>query len=234
MRKFLFTLAAVCTLVLFNAACALAAFGPGQRTIELLGGALNSDKHPVHLVVQQTIDMKEVLEPEAYAKLSTAQRVHYIRTEYNEMNGVNAERSVTTDGVGNVIGDTCSFAKGGRWYYIDYVNKTYDELPALPGMSLPFAETLVSWFNERPQSGNDSLSGDDYDMMTQGERVMYFYFAKGTADWKGYEVNTLPRFNVVELGNTVDAEAAFALPPAGFTREANEQMRNYANRLMTR
>ena len=45
MRKFLFTLAAVCTLVLFNAACALAAFGPGQRTIELLGGALNSDKH---------------------------------------------------------------------------------------------------------------------------------------------------------------------------------------------
>ena len=24
-------------------------------------------------------------------------------------------------------------------------------------MSLPFAETLVSWFNERPQSGNDSL-----------------------------------------------------------------------------
>ena len=35
--------------------------------------------------------MKEVLEPEAYAKLTTAQRVHYIRTEYNEMNGVNAE-----------------------------------------------------------------------------------------------------------------------------------------------
>ena len=79
-----------------------------------------------------------------------------------------------------------------------------------------------------------SLSGDDYDMMTQGERVMYFYFAKGTADWKGYEVNTLPRFNVVELSNTVDAETAFALPPAGFTREANEQMRNYANRLMNR
>ena len=101
-------------------------------------------------------------------------------------------------------------------------------------MSLPFAETLVSWFNERPQSGNDSLSGDDYDMMTQGERVMYFYFAKGTASWKGYEVNTLPRFNVVELSNTVDAETAFALPPAGFTREANEQMRNYANRLMNR
>ena len=35
--------------------------------------------------------------------------------------------------------------------------------------------------------------------MTQGERVMFFYFAKGTAEWKGYEVNTLPRFTVVEM-----------------------------------
>ena len=210
MRKFLLSLTAVFTLMLFNAACVMAAeFGPGQRTIELLGGALNSDKHPVHLVVEQTIDMKEVLEPDAYAKLTAAQKVHYIRTEYNEMNGINAERSVTTDGEGKVVRDYC-----------------------LPGMSLPFAETLVSWFNERPQSGNDSLTGYDYDQMTQGERVMFFYFAKGTADWKGYEVNTLPRFTVVEMSETVDAETAFALPPAGFTKKANEQMRNYANRLM--
>lgn len=143
MIKFLLSLTAVFTLMLFNAACVMAAeFGPGQRTIELLGGALNSDKHPVHLVVEQTIDMKEVLEPDAYAKLTAAQKVHYIRTEYNEMNGINAERSVTTDGEGKVVRDYCSFAKGGRWYFIDYVNKTYDELPALPGMSLPFAETL--------------------------------------------------------------------------------------------
>lgn len=233
MRKFLLSLTAVFTLMIFNAACVMAAeFGPGQRTIELLGGALNSDKHPVHLVVEQIIDMKEVLEPDAYAKLTAAQKVHYIRTEYNEMNGINAERSVTTDGEGKVVCDYCSFAKGGRWYFIDYVNKTYDELPALPGMSLPFAETLVSWFNERPQSGNDSLTGYDYDQMTQGERVMFFYFVKGTADWKGYEVNTLPRFTVVEMSETVDAETAFALPPAGFTKKANEQMRNYANRLM--
>lgn len=233
MRKFLLSLTAVFTLMLFNAACVMAAeFGPGQRTIELLGGALNSDKHPVHLVVEQTIDMKEVLEPDAYAKLTAAQKVHYIRTEYNEMNGINAERSVTTDGEGKVVRDYCSFAKGGRWYFIDYVNKTYDELPVLPGMSLPFAETLVSWFNELPQSGNDSLTGYDYDQMTQGERVMFFYFAKGTAEWKGYEVNTLPRFTVVEMSETVDAETAFALPPSGFTKKANDQMRNYANRLM--
>ena len=175
MRKFLLSLTAVFTLMLFNAACVMAAeFGPGQRTIELLGGALNSDKHPVHLVVEQTIDMKEVLEPDAYAKLTAAQKVHYIRTEYNEMNGINAERSVTTDGEGKVVRDYCSFAKGGRWYFIDYVNKTYDELPALPGMSLPFAETLVSWFNERPQSGNDSLTGYDYDQMTQDNVELKF------------------------------------------------------------
>ena len=48
-------------------------YNPGQRTIHLLGETLNSDKHPVHLVVTQTIDMREVLTAEAYAKLPTAQ-----------------------------------------------------------------------------------------------------------------------------------------------------------------
>ena len=38
------------------------------------GETLNSDKHPVHLVVTQTIDMREVLTAEAYAKLPTAQQ----------------------------------------------------------------------------------------------------------------------------------------------------------------
>lgn len=114
MRKFLLSLTAVFTLMLFNAACVMAAeFGPGQRRIELLGGALNSDKHPVHLVVEQTIDMKEVLDPDAYAKLTAAQKVHYIRTEYNEMNGINAERSVTTDGEGKVCAITAASPKAG-------------------------------------------------------------------------------------------------------------------------
>ena len=40
-------------------------YNPGQRTIHLLGETLNSDKHPVHLVVTQTIDMREVLTAEA-------------------------------------------------------------------------------------------------------------------------------------------------------------------------
>lgn len=50
------------------------AYNPGQRTIHLLGETLNSDKHPVHLVVTQTIDMREVLTAEAYAKLPAAQQ----------------------------------------------------------------------------------------------------------------------------------------------------------------
>lgn len=62
---FVFTM--LCTAMAF-------AYNPGQRTIHLLGETLNSDKHPVHLVVTQTIDMREVLTAEAYAKLPAAQQ----------------------------------------------------------------------------------------------------------------------------------------------------------------
>ena len=62
---FVFTM--LCTAMAF-------AYNPGQRTIHLLGNTLNSDKHPVHLVVTQTIDMREVLTAEAYAKLPTTVR----------------------------------------------------------------------------------------------------------------------------------------------------------------
>ena len=135
---FVFTM--LCTAMAF-------AYNPGQRTIHLLGETLNSDKHPVHLVVTQTIDMREVLTAEAYAKLPTAQQKRTNRTEYNEANGINAERITTTDGDGKVIKDTVSFVKNGYWYTIDYLNKNYDRVPELPGMSMPFAETLISWFN---------------------------------------------------------------------------------------
>lgn len=101
---FVFTM--LCTAMAF-------AYNPGQRTIHLLGNTLNSDKHPVHLVVTQTIDMREVLTAEAYAKLPTAQQKRTNRTEYNEANGINAERITTTDGDGKVIKDTASFVKNG-------------------------------------------------------------------------------------------------------------------------
>ena len=210
------------------------AYNPGQRTIQLLGETLNSDKHPVHLVVTQTIDMREVLTPEAYAKLPQAQQKRTNRTEYNEANGINAERITTTDGDGKVIKDTVSFVKNGYWYTIDYLNKNYDKVPELPGMSMPFAETLISWFNVRPQSGNDVTTGYDYDKMTKGTNSLNFYFEKDTANWKGYEVNYLPIFKVVEVSNTVDEATAFALPPADFKAVANPSMRAYANRLLER
>lgn len=218
----------------FTLMCAAAAFAynPGQRTYQLLGQTLNSDKHPVHLVVTQTIDMRDVLTAEAYAKLTPAQQKITNRTEYNEAKGINAERITKTDGEGKVIKDTVSFVRGGYWYTIDYANKTYDRIPELPGMSMAFAETLVSWFNNRPEGGNDIVTGYDYDKMTKGTNTLSFYYEKDTANWKGYEVSYLPMFNVVEVSDKVDTEAAFALPPADFKQVADPAMRNYANRLM--
>ena len=154
--------------------------------------------------------------------------------EYNEANGINAERITTTDGDGKVIKDTVSFVKNGYWYTIDYLNKNYDRVPELPGMSMPFAETLISWFNVRPQGGNDAVTGYDYDKMTKGTNSLNFYYAKDTADWKGYEVSYLPIFKVLEVSNTVDEATAFALPPADFKAVANPSMRAYANRLLDR
>ena len=231
MRKSLLVLLLTCVFTLVNAVAAFA-YNPGQRTIQLLGSTLNSDKQPVHLVVTQKIDMAEILTPEAYNKLSTAQKVRYSRTEYNEANGIYAERNTRIDGEGKIISDTNTFVKGGYWYTIDFVNKTYDRLPELPGMSKPFAETLISWFSVRPEAGVDAATGYEYDKMTKGSNSLYFYYEKGTANWKGYEVNYLPAFKVEEVSNVVNAETAFALPPADYKQKANEGMRNYANRLM--
>lgn len=231
MRKSLLVLMLACIFTLINAVAALA-YNPGQRAIQLLGSTLNSDKHPVHLVVTQKIDMAEILTPEAYNKLTTAQKVRYSRTEYNEANGINAERNTMTDGEGKVISDTNTFIKGGYWYTIDYVNKTYDRLPELPGMSMPFAETLIGWFSVRPEGGVDAVTGYDYDKMTKGSNSLHFYYEKDTANWKGYKVSYLPMFKVEEVSNVVNAETAFALPPADFKQKANEGMRNFANRLM--
>ncbi len=233
MKKSLFAFLAAAMLTLFCSAAALA-YNPGQRTFELLGSTLNSDKHPVHMVVSQTIDMKDVLTPEAYAKLTPDKQKRVNITEYNEANGINGEINIIKDGSGNIISHKNSFVKGGYWYTIDYINKSYDRLPELPGMSLPFAETLVSWFSSKPEAGYDVNTGWDYDVVTKGTNTLRFYFERGTNNWKGYEVSYLPMFTVLEYGETVDAETAFALPPDGFKQEANQTMRNYANRLMQR
>ena len=185
------------------------AYNPGQRTIHLLGDTLNSDKHPVHLVVKQTIDMREVLTSEAYNQLAPAKKKITNRTEYNEANGINAER-------------------------IDYLHKTYDRVPELPGMSIAFAETMINWFNSKPTMGNDANTGYDYDMMTKGISTLSFYYEKDTENWKGYKVSYMPPFEVVEVSAVVDTASAFALPPADFKQVADPAMRNYANRLLER
>lgn len=210
------------------------AYNPGQRTIHLLGDTLNSDKHPVHLVVKQTIDMREVLTSEAYNQLAPAKKKITNRTEYNEANGINAERITTTDGEGNITKDNVSFVKDGYWYSIDYLHKTYDRVPELPGMSIAFAETMINWFNSKPTMGNDANTGYDYDMMTKGISTLSFYYEKDTENWKGYKVSYMPSFEVVEVSAVVDTASAFALPPADFKQVADPAMRNYANRLLER
>lgn len=210
------------------------AYNPGQRTIQLLGNTLNSDKHPVHFVVKQTIDMREVLTTEAYNKLPDNEKVITGRTEYNEAHGINAERRTITGKDGKVISDEVSFVKGGYWYTIDYVHKNYDRVPELPGMSIPFAELQVQWFDKKPIMGNDPATGYDYDMMSKGTATLTYYYEKDTANWKGYKVSFLPPYEVVEVSDTVDEAAAFALPPADFKAVANPGMRSVANRLMER
>ena len=195
------------------------AYNPGQRTIHLLGDTLNSDKHPVHLVVKQTIDMREVLTSEAYNQLAPAKKKITNRTEYNE---------------GNITKDNVSFVKDGYWYSIDYLHKTYDRVPELPGMSIAFAETMINWFNSKPTMGNDANTGYDYDMMMKGVSTLSFYYEKDTENWKGYKVSYMPPFEVVEVSAVVDTASAFALPPADFKQVADPAMRNYANRLLER
>lgn len=219
----------------FMAMCAVAlAFNPGQRTFNVLGNVLNSDKHPVHLVITQKIDMKDILTPEAYEKLEPAKRFRINRVEYNESNGINAERTIVTDGEGKVVKDCNSFVKGGYWYTVDYLNKTYDRLPELPNMSMPFAETLISWFGTKPEMGNDPDTGYDYDKMVRNNSTLYFYFEKDTDKFVGYKVSHLPMFQVVEVSEAVDEAKVFELPPADFKQVADETMRNYANRLMAK
>ena len=112
MRKSLRVLFLTFLLTLMCAAVALA-YNPGQRTIKLLGQTLNSDHHPVHLVVTQTIDMRDLLTAEAYNKLPEAQKRRVSRTEYNESNGISAERATVMDGDGKVIKDTVNFCRDG-------------------------------------------------------------------------------------------------------------------------
>ena len=230
MRKSLFT--AISTLALSMAcACALA-YNPGERTMHLLGQTLNSTKHPVHLVLEKTMDMKDVYKKEAYDALPEAGKKRTNRAIFDEANGIYAERNTTLDGEGKVISDYTYFVKNRRWYFIDFVNKTYDDIPEVLGVSKSFTDMMTGWFNVQPMMGNDPNSGLDFDRLSKANGgLLYFFYEKDSDVWKGYGRNANDMFKVLELSDVVNKETAFATPPAEYSRVPNAQMRNYSNRL---
>lgn len=226
----------VMTGLLTLASAVALAFEPGERTLNLLGVTLNSNKHPVHIVITQTMDLKSVYTEEAYNKLPEEQRKIVNRTEYNEDKGIYAERNVKTDGAGNVRRDMGYFSKGRHWYGIDYLNKTYDAIPRLLNESVSFAESLGPWFKEKIVSGVDSATGYDYDEMklvdpsNHNYKVLRFYYEAGTDKWVGYERPGTPLYKVEVYDEQVDP-SAFDTPSheAGYKKKANVFMRSHAN-----
>ena len=205
-------------------------YTPGQRTYHVLGSILNSDRHPVHLIVEQKIDMKGIVGSAKYNALPEAERTRINRTEYNEVKGMIGERNIKMDGSGKIIQDITRFIKGQYWYSIDRKYKTYDRIPVIKGAMKPFAENFVGWFNKVPVSGNDPATGFDYDKMTMGMRTLTFYYEKGGLEWKGYEVSPLPAFQIIEVSRDVDVENFFADPGEGFRHYPDNVMRGVAER----
>ncbi len=248
MKKVLTSILMVSLLSLLCTAVALA-YEPGKRTVKLLGNTLNSDKHPVHLVLEQTLDKKGVLKDEVYNALPEAEKRVVNRAEYNEMNGIYAERNTSFDGEGKVIKDVIRFVKGGRYYMIDHKNKTCDNLPEIMGMSASYAETYKPFFihnpllaqqmraagktpiDTAPKMGFDEETGCDYDLLTTdgGVRIMLL-FKKDTDEWVGIKRRGWPMQKAIEISDVVDPEVAFALPPADYKHAPDQLMRNYANR----
>lgn len=211
------------------------AFEIGQRSAKFYNETLNTAEHNLHMVVVQKIDMSEILSADAYQQLKPAQRVRYNRYEYNETSALCAERQTTFDGYGRVVKDVNSFAKGNQWYSVDYVNKTYDRLPELPGMVKSVRDVFTPYFADNmPEGGFDDFTGYDYDRRYKADKEMYFYFEKDTDQLKGYEISSNPRYNIVELNENVNVEKAFALPPEDFRRQANEAMRAFATKLVNK
>lgn len=239
-------LVSILTLVCTAVACA---YEPGRRTVKLLGNTLNSDKHPVHIVLEQTLDKKGVLKEEAYNALPEAERRVVNRAEYNEYKGVYAERNTSYDGAGNVIKDVVRFVKGGRYYMIDHKNKTCDNLPEILGMSSSYAETFKPFFihnpllnqqrqaagktplDTAPKMGFDEETGCDYDLLTadNGFRLMIL-FEKDTDKFVGIKRRGWPMQKAIEISEEVNPEVAFALPPADYKHAPDQLMRGYANR----
>lgn len=206
------------------------AYEPGQRAYHVLGSMLNSDYHPVHLVVEQKIDKKGLVDPQKYKSMSEAERIVINRTEYNEIDGMLSERNIKMDGAGKVTQDIVRFIKDGRWYSVDHVYKTYDNIPAIRDGMRPFAENFVGWFGKSPEGGIDEATGLDFDRVVMGVRTLTFYFEKDSLKWVGYEISSLPGFKVIELSEQVNVDKAFAMPGEGYKKYPDMVMRKTADR----
>ena len=211
-------------------ASAAMAYEPGQRTYHILGSYLNSDFHPVHLVVEQTVNLKGLVKAEQYNKLSEAERKIVNRTEYNEANGMVSERNIKINGEGKVTQDITRFTKDGKWYSVDRVYKTYDEIPAIRDGMRPFAENFVGWFAKTPEAGVDEATGLDYDRMIMGMRTLTFYYEKDTLNWVSYQIGAMPVFKVLEMSDKVDVDKCFEVPTEGYKRYPDNVMRSAADR----
>lgn len=234
MKKSIFTAFVVMGLSLVTAVASAADFKPGQRTYRLLGATLNSDVHPVHFAVEQTVDMKKMLPADKYAALAPEKRIVVHRTEYDELNGTTAERNIKMDATGKVEQDITRFVNGKYWFSINRTSKAYDRIPAVEGSSRAFAEQLVPWFDKTPDSGYDAALDLDYDRMLMGSRTLTFYYEKGTDKWVGYAVSGMPMYKVVELSQVVNSEEAFRLPKEGegYRRLEDKVIRAYAERVV--
>jgi len=233
MKKIKSAALSITTLALCGLCLAANAFEIGERSTKLFNDILDTSKHNLHMIVVQKIDMSEVLSPEAFQALKPHQRVRYNRFEYNETSALSAERQTTFDGAGRIVKDVNSFAKGGQWYSIDYLNKTYDRLPELPGMTHSIADMFAPYFADgMPEGGFDEMTGYDFDRRYKADKEIYFYFDKGTDVFKAYSVTGAARYNIVSIDNQIDMEKAFGLPPENFKRQANEAMRSYAAKLI--
>lgn len=206
------------------------AYDPGQRTYHILGSILNSDYHPVHLVVEQRVNLKGMVDAAKYASMTEAERVIINRTEYNEVEGKLSERNIKMNGEGKITQDITRFIKDGKWYSIDRVGKTYDAIPVIRDGMRPFAENFVGWFSGKPEAGVQEESGLDFDRMVMGVRTLTFFYEKDSLNWVGYEVSSLPPFKVVEVSDKVDESVAFALPDEEYKRYPDNVMRKTAER----
>ena len=231
MKKQFMVVGLSCLLSLAMTAVAWA-YNPGQRTYNLVGNLLNSAKQPVHVELVQQVDKAKILKPEAYALLEdNEKRLTHIAI-YNEVSeDLYGQRVLSKDGMGTVVKDMSFILRDGHFYIINNLEKTYDCLPFVPGLSKSFTQGLLPWFNEKPEAGVDEVLSADYDQFTLGKRSLKMYFHKDTDQWLGYQVGNLA-LQQVRLYNQAVDESALALPTEEYKLVPNAAFRRQAERLL--